>query len=264
MARFVTLYSGSSGNCCIIEQDGRFLLVDMGGSCKATLGALVSVGLTPKNLDGILVTHEHSDHIKGLAVFLKRVKVPVLGTSGTLYALDQISAIPHDIELMAMDTGSEVRLGDFMIRGFATSHDAACSCGWFITTGGGASAAVATDLGHMTPEVLAHLECADMVALEANYDPDMLRYGRYPAYLKNRISGQRGHLSNQDAATTVARLVAAGCRRVALCHLSEENNKPELAAAAVEAAMLEHGLRMPEGCVVQVARRYDPGDWMDF
>lgn len=264
MPRFTTLYSGSSGNCSVIEQDGQFILVDMGGSCKATLGGLVALGLTPRNLTGILVTHEHSDHIKGLMVFLKKVKVPLLASSGTLYALEQISAVPPDTELVAMDEGSEARLGEFMVRGFATSHDAAGSCGWFVTAPSGASVALATDLGHMTPNVFSHLECAELVALEANYDPEMLRTGPYPAYLKNRISSSRGHLSNRDSAAAVARLVAAGCRRVALCHLSRENNTPELAKLAVEDALLEHGLRMPRDCIVRVAHRHQPGEWMDF
>ena len=228
------------------------------------MGALESLGLTPQDLKGILITHEHSDHIKGLAVFLKRVKVPLLATSATLYAVEQATVIPPDIELVAMDTGSELQLGDFMIRGFDTSHDAAGSCGWFVRAGHVSSVAVATDLGHVTPDVMSHLECADMVALESNYDPEMLRTGPYPSYLKRRIASERGHLSNPDAGTTVAQLVQAGCRRVALCHLSEENNRPRLARLAVENAFLEHGQAMPEDCIIQVAHRREPGEWMDF
>ncbi len=264
MPRFATLYSGSSGNCAAVEQGGRFILVDMGGTCKATLGGLVALGLSPKNLAGILVTHEHSDHIRGLAVFLKKVKVPLFASAATLYALEQMAAVPPDAELIAMDEGAEVHLGGFMVRGFATSHDAAGSCGWFLTAPGGESLALATDLGCMTTEVYSHLECADLVVLEANYDPHLLRTGRYPAYLKSRIASARGHLSNPDAAAVVARLVAAGCRRVVLCHLSKENNLPELAAQAVEIAFMEHGVPLPPDCVVEVARRYEPIPWIEY
>lgn len=262
MPRFTTLYSGSSGNCAVLEAGGEFLLIDMGGSCRSTLAGLVAAGLSPRNLRGILVTHEHTDHIKGLMVFLKKVKVPVLASAGTLDELRAGGFVPEDAELVCVHSG-QVQLGGFGISSFATNHDAVASCGWRIEMGECAMA-LATDLGEMTPEVYGNLEDAAFVALEANYDPVMLQVGRYPAYLKRRIASASGHLSNRDAAQTVARLVACGCRRVALCHLSAENNQPRLVYKAIEDAMLEHGLSMPADCVVQVARRHEMSDWISF
>jgi phosphoribosyl 1,2-cyclic phosphodiesterase len=129
---------------------------------------------------------------------------------------------------------------------------------------GGSVMAIATDLGKMTADVFGRLEGAALVALEANYDREMLRNGPYPAPLKRRIASVTGHLCNDDAAAAVARLVEGGCRRVALCHLSEENNRPELVLAAIRAAFAESGLGPGHGCRLQVMRRHKTSDWMEF
>ncbi len=263
MPRFTTLYSGSSGNCGVIEEAGRYVLVDMGGSCRATTRALLGLGLDIEGLAGILVTHEHSDHVKGLEVFLRKNPAPVLATAATLDALWYGELVPESAELVEAE-GRQTDLGGFLVEAFPTSHDAAGCCGFRVVTPSGAVMAIATDLGKMTAEVFTRLEGAALVALEANYDPWMLAHGSYPPALKTRIASTRGHLANPDAAAAVAQLVAAGCRRVALCHLSEENNLPEKVHEALDAAFASSGLRRPEDCVLQVARRYEPSDWMDF
>ena len=161
MPRFITLYSGSSGNCAAVQSDEGFLLVDMGASCKATLAAMVQVGLSPALLRGILITHEHVDHIRGLRVFLKKVKVPVFGTAGTVQALWGQEAVPDTAELVALGEEDSVELGGFLVRLFCTSHDAAACCGWRLQAKNGSTMAIATDLGCMTPEVYSHLKvCA--------------------------------------------------------------------------------------------------------
>lgn len=263
MPRFTTLYSGSSGNSSVIEADGSFLLVDMGGSCKATLAALEAVGLSPEGLRGILVTHEHIDHIRGLAVFLKRHPVPVLATAATLDALWHAAAVPECADLVEVE-GRALRLGGFAVSAFPTSHDAAGSCGFRVIAPCGTAMAIATDLGKMTADIFAQFESAALVALESNYDREMLRTGRYPAALKSRIASARGHLSNNDAAATVAQLVHTGCRRFSLCHLSEENNLPDKVLDAMHAALLDTGLRLPPDCVLQVARRHQPSPWIEY
>lgn len=263
MSRFITLYSGSSGNSGVVEQDGRFLLIDMGGSCRATINALHAVGLTPENMQGILITHEHSDHIKGLKVFLKKHNVPIYSRRGTLTRLSCTEAVPEHAELIELDE-SPCTIGDFEVHRFDTSHDAVSSCGFSIKTATGDTMAIATDLGMMTGEVLGHLSRARFVALEANYDRELLRMGRYPYYLKKRIESEKGHLSNTDSAATVAALIAGGCRQLAMCHLSSENNHPALVTQAIDAALFEAGMKMPEDCSVQIARRHEPGEWIDF
>ena len=263
MPRFTTLYSGSSGNAGVIEQDGSYLLVDMGASCRSTMAGLAAIGLEISGLKGILVTHEHSDHIRGLNVFLKRVPVPVYAGIATLEALWQMDAVPESTELIAVDGRSEDIEG-FEVTGFPTSHDAAGCCGYRVKTPSGAVMAIATDLGLITDDVMTYLQNAALVALEANYDRDKLYKGRYPYYLKKRIDSPRGHLCNDVSAATVARLIKEGCNRVALCHLSAENNHPDLVRTAIEQALFASGQQLPPEGIVQISRRYEPSDWMDF
>lgn len=263
MARFTTLYSGSSGNCAVVEDSGEFLLVDMGASCKATLGGLVAAGLSPKNLRGILITHEHSDHIKGLAVFLKRIKVPVYSTPATLRILYDEGHVPDGTALIETEVEFQT-IGGFRAQCFPTSHDAADSCGWRIETKTGRTITLATDLGVVTEEVYSSFAGTHLAVLEANYDPVMLQLGPYPGYLKKRISSQIGHLANPDAARTAARLVGDGCKKIALCHLSQENNRPNLVMQAVQEAFLNKGIRMQSDYIIQVAKRHEVSDWIEF
>ncbi len=261
-ARFATLYSGSSGNAALIEQGGRCLLVDIGNSCRATLTVVQQVGLAHTAIAGVLITHEHIDHVRGLEVFLKKVPVPVFASAATLDVLWQQGALPPAAELVAIE-GREEHIDGFAVRGFPTSHDAAGCCGFRVTAPGGGTMAIATDLGEITEPVFEHLQDASLVALEANYDRDMLRTGPYPAYLKKRIDSARGHLSNEASAAALAALVAGGCRQVALCHLSEENNRPDLALSALGRALEAAGHGLAEGSI-QVSPRYSPGRWMAF
>lgn len=261
MARFATLYSGSSGNASVVEEDGKFLLIDMGASCKATCCALQMLGLDINNLQAILVTHEHSDHIKGLKVFLKKHPVQLFASLPTIDALWHMGAVPEETELVAVNNRLD-NIAGFTIEGFSTSHDAAGSCGFRIKTPQNAQMAFATDLGVVTVDVFQKLQQASLVALEANYDTQMLRTGPYPAILKQRVASQRGHLSNEMSASTIAALVAEGCRSVTLCHLSEENNTPQLALRTVQGALADAGVTNP--CNIQVAPRRHPGEWMEF
>lgn len=254
MAFFTTLYSGSSGNCAVVEEDGRYVLVDMGKSCRTTAGALKELGLAPSGLDGILVTHEHHDHVSGLRVFLKRWNVPVYGTAATLGELARREIVPAATQLVEAD-GRQLEAGGFGVESFATSHDSVACCGWRITTPKGKTVAIATDLGYVSDEVLANLHCADAVALEANYDDYMLARGPYPPYLKARIASPQGHLSNDACAAALLALMEGGCEKFSLCHISQENNAPMLALGSVQAAMMSAGMD-PGGVQVQAALRH--------
>ncbi|MDL2253198.1 MBL fold metallo-hydrolase [Ruminococcaceae bacterium OttesenSCG-928-I18] len=263
MARFITLCSGSSGNAAVVEEEGAYLLIDIGVSCRATLTALSQLGLTQSGLQGLLVTHEHIDHVRGLEVFLRRVQPPLFASAATLDILWETDKLPAAAELVAVD-GRSVEVNGFQVAGFATSHDAAGCCGFLVTTPRGATMALATDLGVLTEQVFRNFQKAQLVAIEANYDPEMLRTGPYPPYLKRRIKSQHGHLSNEDSAAAVAALVAGGCRRVALCHLSVDNNHPDLVKKALDMAFAASGHPCPAGCEIQIAPRYTPGRWMEF
>lgn len=263
MAEFTTLYSGSSGNCAFLREDGRYLLIDMGKSSRMTLAKLKTLDAPLANLGGILVTHEHSDHISGLAVFLKQCCVPVYGSAATLDYLEEHNLVPPGTELCAID-GREEDVCGFGVQGFATSHDSVDCCGYRITTPSGHIAAVATDLGYVSDEVLANLLLADLVSLEANYDYHMLMTGRYPYYLKTRIASQRGHLCNDESAATLIRLLQNGCKKFALCHISQENNTPLLVLESVKAALLEQAIVPEADCVIQAALRHDVSPMLQF
>lgn len=263
MARFTTLYSGSSGNCGLLEEDGKFLLVDLGKSCRATARALQELELHPSGLGGVLVTHEHSDHVNGLNVFLKKWPVPVYGQAATLDILAGQGLVPGGAQLVEMD-GSERDVAGFGVQSFSTSHDSAVCCGYRVTTPKGKTLAIATDLGIVSDEVLANLYCADVVALEANYDFHMLMTGPYPPYLKKRIESPRGHLCNDECAATLVKLIQAGGKRFSLCHISQENNAPALALQSVQLALMENGLVPDADVVVQAALRHEVSPLFEF
>ena len=256
MARFTTLYSGSSGNCAVFEENGRALLVDMGRSARCTKTSLAELGIAPEDLGGILVTHEHSDHVAGLKVFLKHHPVPVYASQLTLDELVRQQLVPPTAELIPVD-GETIDIAGFGVSAFPTSHDAADCHGYRTASPKGKTLAIATDLGFVSDEVMANLYLADIVALESNYDVHMLMTGRYPYYLKRRIASKNGHLCNEESASAVTKLVQTGCRNIHLCHLSSENNLPELAMQSVREAFLQAGIVPQQDCVVRAASRYE-------
>lgn len=263
MAKFTTLYSGSSGNSAVIEEDGSYLLVDIGKSCRKTMQALDALDLAPGRLQGILITHEHIDHVSGLKVFLKKNHVPVYASPATLDMLAAQDRLPAGAQLCPVD-GSVQDAGGFGVQGFATSHDAIDCHGYRITTPKGKTMAIATDLGYLSETVHTALSGASLVALESNYDPFMLRTGPYPYALKVRIAGQRGHLSNDECAGKVLELIQEGCEKFCLCHLSHENNTPAHALGTVKNLLTAAGVRPGEGGIVQAAKREEISDWMEF
>lgn len=256
MAFFQTLYSGSSGNCAVVRDESATLLVDMGKNCKTTLNALYTAGIPANDLDGILVTHEHSDHIAGLAVFLKHYPVPVFGSDRTLEYLYCNRLVPEHADLIPVAAGEEVMIKDLTFSGFRTSHDSVDCFGYRFAFSNGRSAAVATDLGCVDDSVMAAISGCDFVALESNYDEGMLKFGPYPLYLKRRIASPMGHLSNLDSAAAVSALAEAGAARFMLMHLSAENNAPEVALTTCFGILENNGV----SCRVDVAPRSTVGE----
>ena len=198
MALFTTLYSGSSGNCALILHEGKYLLIDMGKSCRTTLNALRSLGLAVSDCEGILITHEHSDHVSGLDTFFKHYSVPVYG------------------------------------------------------------------LGVLTPVVQENLAGCSLVALEANYDSFSLHGGPYPYYLKVRIASDRGHLDNRACAAELLDLIQDGCKKFALCHLSQTNNSPELALTTVYNVLLAAGIQPGRDVLIQAQSRNEVSPYIEF
>ena len=262
MALFTTLYSGSSGNCALILHEGKYLLIDMGKSCRTTLNALRSLGLAVSDCEGILITHEHSDHVSGLDTFFKHYSVPVYGCADTLDTLYSRGTIPPALDAIAMDGRTE-DIGTFRVSSFPTSHDVPC-VGYRIHTPDGKTMTIATDLGMLTPPVHEALSGCDLVALESNYDLHMLRSGPYPYYLRARIESTRGHLSNDECAAKLLELIQEGCKKFALCHLSQENNTPALALQTVFNTLGAAGVVPEKDCIVQAQRRNEMSPVLEF
>ena len=263
MAIFTTLYSGSSGNCAVVKTNEKgYLLIDMGKSCRITLNALKEMGLSVRDCQGILVTHEHSDHVKGLDTFLKHYNVPVFSGADTLDMLQSRGTIPPMVESVAIQGRTE-EIAGLRVTAFPTSHDVPC-VGYRIHTPDEKTMTIATDLGVLTPAVHEALSGCDLVALESNYDLHMLRSGPYPYYLRARIESVRGHLSNDECAAKLLELIQEGCKKFALCHLSQENYTPMLALQTVFSTLGAAGVVPDKDCIVQTQRRNEVSPALAF
>ena len=232
MFNFCSLYSGSSGNSLFVETPNTKLLIDAGVSSKKIETALKSIDVDPSSLDGILITHEHTDHVQGLGTFSRKFDLPVFVNSKTLDAMPkQKDKIPEK-NIKTFEVNDKFSINDLDIKSFSIPHDAANPCGFSILKGD-KKISIATDIGHMTNSIIKNLEESLFVLLEANYDPEVLRCSSYPFNLKNRIAGPTGHLSNEMAGKTISYLLKSGLKNAILGHLSKESNFPELAYQTV-------------------------------
>lgn len=232
--RLCSIASGSSGNCIYVGSDTTNLLIDTGISGKKVEFGLNSLDLTTKDLNGIFVTHEHSDHIKGLGVIARKCGVPIYATPGTIRAMEEsgsLGKLPEGI-FREIHGDEECRVGDLTVHPFHISHDAAEPVAYRITQGKRA-VGVATDMGIYDDYIVDNLSGLDALLLEANHDVNMLQVGSYPYYLKRRILGERGHLSNETAGKLLCRLLHDGMKDILLGHLSKENNYEALAYETV-------------------------------
>lgn len=224
---FYTLASSSSGNAALVRSGETSILLDAGISARRIAQALSLLGMTPEALDAILVTHEHSDHVNGIATLTKKYAVPVYASRGTAHFLPQAGSALH-----VFDAGDAFVVGDLVIQSFRTSHDAADSVDYRIDAPDGSLGAL-TDSGYVTDDAVRTLTGVDLLLLEANHDVGMLQSGPYPYHLKRRILSEHGHLSNEAAAEFALHCVKNGTSDILLAHLSAENNTPEAAEYAV-------------------------------
>ena len=232
--RLCSIASGSSGNCIYVGHASTHLLIDAGISAKRIERGLFELGLKPSELSGICITHEHSDHIKGLGVLARKYEIPIYATEGTLHEIRNVKILGEypDELLKSIRADVKLPLGDMEILPFHIDHDAADPVAYRIQSGN-KSVAVATDLGHYNQYTIDHLLDLDAVLLESNHDLRMLETGPYPYYLKRRIMGDFGHLSNENAGRLLNCILNDKMKHVLLGHLSKENNLPELAFETV-------------------------------
>ena len=252
---FCPLFSGSSGNTLYVEYNGTRLLVDAGKSGKMILDALQFIGVDPGTLDGILITHEHNDHIAGAGILSRRLQLPVYASEETWLAMEaKLKAMPEGCRRV-FTVGQDFYIGSLGVAPFAIPHDAADPCG-FRLWGGQTSVSTATDLGYFPDSVLQAIGGSDLVLLESNHDPDMLMANdHYSERLKRRILGRNGHLSNEAAAEAVVSLVESGVHNVVLGHLSGENNRPALALETSENRAEIEGIRLGKDLCLDLAWR---------
>ena len=251
MAKFINLYSSSKGNSSYAGNSAGGILIDIGKSYSATKSALDRNNILTDDVKAIFITHEHSDHISGLKVFLKNKKVPVFATRGTLDALLEKGILNSLDEYHEIGSGTEIC--NMKIEPFSTSHDSNESCGYKINFRSDSSFCVATDTGKITEDMKEKIIGCNGILLETNYDPKMLQYGCYPAALKDRITSNVGHLSNCVAAKFAAELLGENTTRFILGHLSENNNLPSLSFNAVTSSLDSKGAEESKDYLIEVA-----------
>lgn len=238
--RVCSIASGSSGNCIYIGTEEHHILIDAGISRKRIVDGLRQIDVEPEQLDGIFVTHEHSDHIQGIPMMAKQFGIPIYATGGTLdciCAKDKKGNIRRDT-LFQVYADRPVGVGNFHITPYKISHDAAEPVCYTVESGGH-KVSMATDLGIYDEYIIEHLEGSEVLLLEANHDITMLEAGKYPYSLKCRILGEMGHLSNDDSGRLLCRLMGERLRFAFLAHLSKENNYPALAYESVKCQIWE-------------------------
>ena len=257
--RAMTLASGSSGNCTFVQAGNTALLVDAGIHRKRIVAALAAHDIPIERLDAVIITHAHGDHIGGLAAVVRASGAMVLASRPTLRMARRICRMDLT-DTSELRPGWKTAVGGIEITPVRTSHDAPGSLGVMLGAGG-RHLCVLTDLGCTDEATRQLIRAADAAILEANYDPRMLETGPYPPFLKRRVSGGRGHLSNHEAAALVADCGSSRLRRVICAHLSAENNHPDLVLAAMQSALQPaRHLRHVE---VSVAPRHEPGELFD-
>ncbi len=263
LARFCSLFSSSSGNSTFIGSAKTGILIDAGVSAKRIKTALSDRDIDPASIAAIFVTHEHTDHIKGIRVLASNFHIPVYATEGTLRGLEDADMLNNKFPVFVMpDEG--VQVGDMFIKSFRTPHDCNESCGYTVEFPDERRAAVATDIGHITNEIMNALIGCDLVMLESNHDVGMLENGIYPYYLKRRILSDRGHLSNEACADAAEQLVERGTTRLFLGHLSTENNIPELAYQTSLSQIQQSGAVLDTDYILKVNPKENLGDVVRF
>lgn len=257
MSRIMPLYSGSSGNCTFVGHRENGILIDVGKSFKQTRMALKAADIDEKSISAVFVTHEHSDHISGINVLAKSLKVPVYCSKGTYNYILYNNMVDPIVDIRVIEEEG-IEAGDLYVRPFSTPHDS-CDCtGYRVEFTTGASAAIATDLGYISDEVSEMLLGCNAVVLESNYDKGMLQNGPYPYFLKKRIMGDKGHLSNEECSNFLPVLVRSGLSRIILAHLSRENNLPELARITASSSLETFGMKDGIDYLLSVALRDIP------
>lgn len=260
MFKCCSLYSGSSGNSFFITTDHTNILIDAGVSSKKIIDALSSFDKHITEIDAILVTHEHIDHTKSVALLSSKFDIPVFATKKTWNVLESSKIKENNIKIF--DVEKEFQIKDLTILPFSTPHDAADPCGFKISKDDKAMC-IATDLGYVSSNIYKHFESSSLLMIESNYDPDILKISSYPYKLKQRIKGDLGHLSNSNAGETISKLSSCNLKNAILIHLSKENNLPELALTTIKEELEKNNVNI-SNINIEVAPRNNPSSFFNI
>lgn len=262
---FLSLASGSSGNCYYLGTPEYGILIDAGIGIRTIKKVLKDKGIDFSRIIAVLVTHDHADHIKTVGYLGEKLSLPVYTTADvhrgiekSRYVEETLTASRHIIEKEVPFT-----IRDFTITAFEVPHDSTDNVGYLVVYGGHRFAFV-TDVGHITDTVRRYVREATHLIIEANYDEEMLRQGSYPAFLKERVAGPTGHLGNHEAAEFLAKNYSPKLKDIWLCHLSRDNNHPELAYKTVDIRLFEEGIRVGKDVSLTALKRTTPSDIFEF
>lgn len=254
MINFCTLFSGSSGNCIFLSNKKTKLLIDAGTSGKAVVTSLNRIGHKIEDIDAILVTHEHSDHTRGIGILSRRYNIPIYANKRTWQAMGQIVGDINSENIKVFNTNQTFEVGDIGVKPFDIPHDASEPVGFNFYIGS-KKVTSATDIGHISESLFENLKNSDVLLIESNHDVEMVKVSRYPYFLKQRILGDKGHLSNESAGDLLCKLVNHGISKVLLGHLSKENNFPELCYRSVANILESEKIKIGKDIEIEVALR---------
>lgn len=262
--KFCSLYSGSSGNSIFIASEQAKILIDAGLPGKKIDEALRSIEQNPESIDGIFITHEHSDHIKGVGVLSRKYDIPIYANANTWSAMEANVGKIKEHNIKIMDRRSILQIKDLEIKSFNIPHDAVAAVGYTVHANG-KQASVATDFGVYTEEIRDNIKDSQVVLLESNHDVNMLKFGPYPYNLKRRILSEVGHLSNEDCGKAIVDILKHGSRKkVILGHLSGTNNHPDLAYQTVLSVLQENNIEQNKDIYLAMASRHNPSNITEF
>ncbi len=260
MLRFISFGSGSSGNCYYLYTDGDALLIDAGVGVRLLKRHFAEYGLSLASVHSILITHDHADHIKSVGSLSSSLHVPVYSTKEVHTGIQRNWYVKKKIDsenIRYVEKNKTIDVGSFKVTPFGVPHDSTDNVGYVIEADGVVFTLI-TDCGHITEEMRPIIMRTNYLVIEANHDPEMLKNGPYPQFLKNRISSGTGHLSNNDCATVLVDCATPELRHVWLCHLSEKNNDPEYARKTVDAILRDRGIIAGKDFMLDVLPRKRP------
>lgn len=258
--KFCSLYSGSSGNSIFIASDNAKVLIDAGLAGKKIDDALKHIGEESSSIDGIFITHEHIDHIKGVGVLSRKYDIPIYANDNTWAVMEKNIGKIKEHNIRIMDRRSSITINDLEIKSFNIPHDAIAPVGYTVSSAG-KNASVVTDFGVFTEEIRDNIIDSDIILLESNHDVNMLRMGPYPYKLKLRVLGENGHLSNEDCGSAIVSLLKNDKKKqIVLGHLSGTNNHPDLAYQTVVDVLSANGIKPGDDVILQLASRHNPSE----